>query len=106
VIGRRVLAMKRTNPNDWRVNASRGAQCEKFLVNDDLIELAQRASRAVGASLAGVDVIIDPSGQPLVIEVNAAPGWKALARAHDLDVSRLVLDHLAELVEVRQRSKP
>jgi ribosomal protein S6--L-glutamate ligase len=102
VIGRRVLGMKRTNPTDWRTNASRGAKCETFIVSDELVELALRAAAAVGASLAGVDVIVDRSGQAYVIEVNAAPGWKALARAHNLDVAQLVLEHLADLVQARQ----
>lgn len=40
----------------------------------DCLELARRASRAVGFDYAGVDLVIDRGRGPLVLEVNARPG--------------------------------
>ncbi|HEU5431353.1 MAG TPA: ATP-grasp domain-containing protein, partial [Thermomicrobiales bacterium] len=94
VIGERVLGMRRRNPLDWRTNISRGAQAEPFEPDAELIELARRAAAAVGAPLAGVDLLPGRDGKLYAIEVNAVPGWKALARALDVDVAKLVLEYV------------
>lgn len=101
VIGEQTFGMRRHNPDDWRTNVSRGATGELFPVDAELRALALRAAESVGASLAGIDFLPSRSGQLYAIEVNAVPGWKALARAHQIDVARLVLDHVVS--EVRRR---
>jgi len=99
VIGNRVLGMRRRNPHDWRTNCSRGAEAESLHVTPELADTARRAAAAVGASLAGVDLLPMPDGRLAAIEVNAVPGWKALAGALEIDVARLVLEHVAERVD-------
>lgn len=94
VIGQHVLGMRRSNPLDWRTNISRGAVGEAFSPDSRLAELALHAAKAVGASLAGVDLLPARDGRMLAIEVNAVPGWKGLARVHGVDVARLVLNHV------------
>jgi len=101
VIGQQTFGLRRRNPNDWRTNVSRGATGERFEVDDELRQMALRAAAAVGAPLAGIDFLPSRDGKLYAIEVNAVPGWKALARAHELDVARLVLDFVAQ--EVRRR---
>ena len=55
------------------------------------------AAWAVGARAAGVDLMFDPLRNGLtVIEVNAVPGWRALASATGVDVARLLLLDLLE----------
>jgi len=102
VVGRRVLGVRRRNPHDWRTNCSRGAKAEPLNVTDELAEMARRAADSVGASVAGVDLLPGRDGRLWAIEVNAVPGWKALAGAHDVDVALLVLDHVADLVAERR----
>ena len=99
VIGQRVLAMKRVNHADWRTNVARGATTEPLEPNDEMIALAQSAARAVGAPLAGVDLLPGRDGRLHVLEVNAVPGWKALAATLQVDVAAIVLDYLAEVVD-------
>ncbi len=54
--------------------------------------------------MAGVDLLVGRDGTQYVVEVNAVPGWKALAKALDVDVARLVLEHVSEQVAaVRKR---
>jgi ribosomal protein S6--L-glutamate ligase len=101
IIGGRILAMRRRNLLDWRTNISRGAVGEAFLPDDHLAEIARRAADAVGAPLAGVDLLPGKDGKLYTIEVNAVPGWKGLAKALQVDVARLVLDFVAS--EVRRR---
>ena len=91
VIGDRVLGMRRYNTNDWRHNVSRGATAEPLEVTPELAEFAGCAARAVGAPLAGVDLLPGRDGELYAIEVNAAPGWQALQRVCQVDVARLVL---------------
>lgn len=97
VIGERVWGMKRSNALDWRTNVSRGATAERIDVDARLVELALRATRAVGALVAGVDLLPARDGRLYAIEVNAVPGWKALAGAHGVDIARAVLDFVASL---------
>jgi ribosomal protein S6--L-glutamate ligase len=95
VIGENVLAMKRRNPLDWRTNISRGAKAEAFTPEAALLDMAHRAAAAVGAPLAGVDLLPGRDGRLYCLEVNAVPGWKGLGKAQGIDVAAIVLDYVA-----------
>lgn len=99
VLGDRVLGMRRVNQLDWRTNISRGATAEPFTPDDSLIELAHRAAAAVHAPLAGVDLLPGKDGQLYTIEVNAVPGWKALSKAHNIDIAKEVIDFVVNQVK-------
>lgn len=101
LIGDHVLSMRRHNQLDWRTNISRGAKAEAFEPDDTMVEIAKRAAAAVGAPLAGVDILPGRDKRLYTIEVNAVPGWRGLAKALNKDVARLVLDFVA--AEVRRR---
>ena len=103
VIGEHILGMRRRNPLDWRTNVSRGAKAEAFSPTDDLVEMARRAAAAVGAPLAGVDILPGRDGRLYTIEVNAVPGWQGLSRATGIDVAALVLEFVEEQVRSRPR---
>jgi ribosomal protein S6--L-glutamate ligase len=95
VIGDDVLGMKRINPDDWRTNISLGARPAPLEVTVELAQLARRAAAAVGASVAGVDLLPGSDGRLYAIEVNAVPGWRALAGVTGVDVAARVLEHVA-----------
>ena len=97
VIGQRVVGMRRRNPLDWRTNVSRGAATEPLEVTSNLGELALTAAGAVGAQIAGVDLLPGLDGKLYAIEVNAVPGWKALAATSGVDIANLVLQHIASI---------
>jgi RimK family alpha-L-glutamate ligase len=101
VLGDEILAMQRRNPLDWRTNVSRGAKTEKLELTTELKDLAHRAADSVGAPLAGVDVLPGKDGRLYVLEVNAVPGWKALARTLDVDVAAKVLELVAARCKAR-----
>jgi glutathione synthase/RimK-type ligase-like ATP-grasp enzyme len=48
-----------------------------------------------------VDLLPGRDGQLYTIEVNAVPGWKALARAHSIDIAQEVIDFVAKQVKRR-----
>ena len=99
VIGNQSLAMRRVNRLDWRTNISRGAVPEAVEPRHEWVELARSAADAVGATVAGVDLLPGRDGQIYVIEVNAVPGWKALAEVHQRDIAAIVLNHLAKVAK-------
>jgi ribosomal protein S6--L-glutamate ligase len=99
VVGEQLWAMRRRNPLDWRTNVSRGATAEPADLTAQLVELARRAAGAIGAPVAGVDLLPGRDGTLYAIEVNAVPGWKALARVHQVDVARHVLEFVRSQVE-------
>ncbi|HEX3727657.1 MAG TPA: hypothetical protein VHV08_15490, partial [Pirellulales bacterium] len=98
VVGRRMWAIRRRNPADWRTNVSRGAQAEAVELTAEMAELARRAAEAIGAPVAGVDLLPGRDGQLYTIEVNAVPGWQALSRTLHVDVARAVLDFVKSSV--------
>lgn len=98
VIGKQMLAMRRSNPRDWRTNVSRGASAEAIDLTPEWESLARRAAEAVGAPVAGVDLLPGRDGQLYVLEVNAVPGWRAIAGATGVDVAAAILGFTARLV--------
>jgi RimK family alpha-L-glutamate ligase len=94
VIGNRVIgSIRREAPEgDWRTNVSLGGLATRYKLDPEAEDLAIRSARAVGARAAGVDLVPDPQRRGFaVIEVNAVPGWRALATATGVDVARLLL---------------
>lgn len=98
VLGDQVLGMRRRNPLDWRTNISRGAVGERWTPDEELSAMAFRSAAVIGAPWAGVDLLPGRNGQVYVLEVNAVPGWKGLARTLNVDVAALALDFLASVV--------
>lgn len=95
VVGERMWAMRRRNPLDWRTNVSRGAIAEQVELEPHWAHLARRAADAIGAVVAGVDLLPSHDGELHVIEVNAVPGWQALSRTLGVDIASEVLDYVS-----------
>jgi ribosomal protein S6--L-glutamate ligase len=95
VIGGQVrAAMRRRNHRDWRTNVAQGGATERVDLCDSAASLAVRAANAVGCLIAGVDLLPGPDGEIYVIEVNAVPGWKALAPTCGIDIAANVIRYL------------
>ena len=96
LIGDRAFGMQRRNPLDWRTNVSRGASAEPLELTAELVEMARRAAAAIGAPVAGVDLLPGLDGKLYAIEVNAVPGWQAISRVTGVDMAREVLEFAAK----------
>jgi ribosomal protein S6--L-glutamate ligase len=95
VIGDQTFAMRRiAAAGEWRTNISLGGRPEAFAPPTGWLELARRAAAAVGATVAGVDILPTDDG-PVVLEVNAVPGWQGLQAVTEIDLA----DEIAALVE-------
>jgi ribosomal protein S6--L-glutamate ligase len=92
VLGKRVLAAMRRHANGhWRTNVAQGGKAEKITISTEMEELALRASAVVQAPMAGVDLLPDHDGRTYVLEVNAVPGWRALASVTGIDIANEIL---------------
>jgi ribosomal protein S6--L-glutamate ligase len=87
IAGRVVAAMKRSSRGGWRTNVAQGGTAEKVELGRAEASLAVRAAEAVGCPVAGVDLLPGPGGELFVIEVNAVPGWRALAPVSGVDIA-------------------
>ncbi|HYH17934.1 MAG TPA: RimK family alpha-L-glutamate ligase [Azospirillum sp.] len=92
VVGDRAVAAMTRHGRTWITNVHQGAACEPAPADDEPAALAVRAVRAIGAAYAGVDLIQDPDGRWLVLEVNSMPAWQGLQRVSPVDIA----DALAE----------
>ncbi len=93
--GEAVAAMKRSAVRGWKANVSRGALVEPISPRSEIEELAVRASEALGAEVAGVD-IIDGDGDMRVLEVNGVPEFRGLREATGVPVERYILSYARE----------
>jgi tetrahydromethanopterin:alpha-L-glutamate ligase len=80
VSGGRVVAAMIRYGTSWITNIKQGARAEAAIPSQEIADLALRAVAAVGADYAGVDIIQDRDGDPLVLEVNSMPAWQGLQR--------------------------
>ena len=92
VIGDDVIGMRRVRRGHWLTNIAQGAIGEPFQPTDQQHQQAVGACRAVGCRIAGVDLLTDAaSGTDFVVDVNAAPGWKAISEIAGVDVAKRML---------------
>ncbi|GJM21217.1 MAG: hypothetical protein DHS20C15_11320 [Planctomycetota bacterium] len=77
---------RRPHAADGRGNAARGADTANWRPDDAQLELARRAASALGLAIAGVDLLESDTG-PVVLEVNACPGFAALEACSGVDVA-------------------
>ncbi|AQL42487.1 lysine biosynthesis enzyme LysX [Halorientalis sp. IM1011] len=114
--GEPVAAMVRSSDH-WITNAAKGAETDAFGLDDEALDLVERASEAVGGGLLGVDLMGTGEAQSssegssgdeprdygyTVHEVNHNVEFKALNEATDVDVPARVVDWLETKAEQEQ----
>jgi ribosomal protein S6--L-glutamate ligase len=85
--GKVLTAMRRHARDDWRTNVAQGGRTEPIALTTEEENLALAAAQAVGTPVAGIDLLPRPGGGYYVLEVNAVPGWRALAPTTGIDVA-------------------
>jgi ribosomal protein S6--L-glutamate ligase len=90
--GRVLAAMERTAPaGDIRANASQGGVGSPVELTGEERRLALRVADLFDCEVAGVDLLRSAVG-PLVIEINANPGFAELERATGKDIAGAIVD--------------
>ena len=90
--GKVVGSMQRHGDGDFRTNVSRRGRAVPHRPTAEEIEWSLRAAEVTGARFAGIDLLTGRDGRSYVIEVNAVPGWKALASVTGVDVADRVIE--------------
>ena len=102
--GRVVAAMMR-HAAHWITNVKQGGRPIAAVADAETRDLALRATAAVGADFAGVDILHGADGRPTVLEVNSMPAWSGLQKVAPVRIATvLAADMVAALGETRQRS--
>jgi tetrahydromethanopterin:alpha-L-glutamate ligase len=79
-------------------NLSQGGRPRQCELTAELQELAVRATRAIGADFAGVDLLEGADGL-VVLEINGTPSGKGINLACGVDVTDKIVTHLFERLE-------
>ncbi len=88
VIGDRVIAayQRVASGKDIRANIHSGGSGEQIELDSSTKKLCVRAAQAVGADIAGVDLLMSHRG-PLFLEVNLSPGLQGITATTGIDVA-------------------
>ncbi len=94
VVGGRVVAsMKRQSlDDDFRSNLHKGGEGTAIKLTDEETKMAVKAAKAMGLSIAGVDLMRSDRG-PLILEVNASPGF-GIETVTGRDVAGAIIDYI------------
>jgi ribosomal protein S6--L-glutamate ligase len=94
VVGNHVVAsMKRQSlDDDFRSNLHKGGSGTSIKLTDEEKKVALKAARAMGLHIAGVDLMRSERG-PLVLEVNASPGF-GIERVTGRDVASKIVEYV------------
>ncbi|MCC6315183.1 MAG: lysine biosynthesis protein LysX [Thermomicrobiales bacterium] len=101
VVGDRVLAASYRTAQHWVTNAARGAVSLPCPITPEIESLALRACAAVGARLAGVDLIEAADGLQ-VVEVNSGGEFRGLMTTTDVDIAAEIV---SEAIATAKRDK-
>jgi tetrahydromethanopterin:alpha-L-glutamate ligase len=93
--GRVVGAMMR-RASTWITNLKQGGQPSAVAPDPGMERLAVRAAEAVGAAIAGVDVLVGVDGAPTVLEVNSMPAWSGLQKVTARNVAEAIASALMD----------
>lgn len=99
VLGDKVVAaMKRTaKAGEFRSNLHLGGAAQKAKLTDEEKKLAIKATEVLGLRMSGVDIMRSKHG-PVIIEVNANPGFVGLAKISGIDVAGAVVDYAIKII--------
>jgi ribosomal protein S6--L-glutamate ligase len=94
VVGSRVVAsMKRQSlDDDFRSNLHKGGEGVAIKLTEEERKMAVKAARAMGLSVAGVDMMRSERG-PLILEVNASPGF-GIEKVTGRDVAGPIIEYV------------
>ncbi|MBM3562788.1 MAG: RimK family alpha-L-glutamate ligase [Alphaproteobacteria bacterium] len=97
-----IVAAMRRRSSHWITNVRQGAKPLAVEPSAREADIALAAAKALGVDVAGVDVINDRHGEPLILEVNSMAGWSGLQRVTPFSIAdRLAADALALMTRAR-----
>ena len=99
VVGENVVASMIRTAKSWKTNIAGGGAALPCELNDALVEISIKASKAIGLEYTGVDIMqSENDGIFYVVELNSTPGWEGLQSVTNREISDVVVDHLLEKI--------
>jgi ribosomal protein S6--L-glutamate ligase len=86
--------MRQSLDDDFRSNLHQGGEGSTIKLTDDERRTAQRAAKAMGLPICGVDMMRSNRG-PLVLEVNASPGF-GIEKVTGRNVAQKIIDYVEQ----------
>ncbi len=94
IIGDRVFTMRRIPAKgEFRANFSLGGHVEKFDLDEDGLNLAKSALKAVGLEIGGVDLLITKDNKKYVLEVNHTAGFVGMEKAYNENIGKVFVEY-------------
>lgn len=96
VVGGKVVAsmQRQSLDDDFRSNIHQGGEGTAVKLTDEERKLAQKAAKAMGLPICGVDMMRSDRG-PLVLEVNASPGF-AIEKVTGRNVAGKIIEYVEQ----------
>ncbi|WP_339136617.1 MAG: 30S ribosomal protein S6--L-glutamate ligase [Candidatus Electrothrix sp. GW3-4] len=89
--GKVVASIQRTAaPGEFRANIHQGGSASVVKITPEERRLATTASKVLGLTFAGVDIIRSQNG-PLLLEVNSSPGLEGIENATGKDIAGMMI---------------
>lgn len=102
VNGKVVASMLRQSlTDDFRSNLHQGGQGRPIKLSDEERKTAQRAAKAMGLQVCGVDMMRSNRG-PLVLEVNASPGF-GIEKVTGHNVAEKIIEYVEQNARARRK---
>ncbi|MBR2372545.1 MAG: RimK family alpha-L-glutamate ligase [Clostridia bacterium] len=92
--GKAIASMVRENKNDFRANVELGGTAKYMPVDDVFLHTAENCAKVLGLDYAGVDLLVDKNGLPLVCEVNSNAYFKGMQSVFNVDVADVYLQYI------------
>jgi len=96
VLRGRVIAAMMRRASTWITNVKQGGQPLAVAPDPKMERLAIAATEAVGAAIAGVDVLVAADGLPTVLEVNSMPAWSGLQKVSKRNIAEAIASALMD----------
>jgi len=90
VLRGRVIGAMMRRASTWITNVKQGGQPLAIAPDAKMERLAIAAAEAVGAKIAGVDVLVAADGGPTVLEVNSMPAWSGLQKVSRRNIAEAI----------------
>ena len=103
VVNGKVVAsmMRKSSDGDFRSNLHQGGQGVTVKLTDEERKTAQKAAKAIGLTIAGVDMLRSDRG-PLVLEVNASPGF-GIEQVTGRNVAASIIEYTEQTAKTGRR---
>lgn len=98
---------RKASEREWRTNITSGGSIMLRSANDEIIDIAKRATKALGMDIAGVDILYDKEKEEyVVLEVNGIPAFATPEQEKiGLDFNDKKIEKIVELIDSRTQYK-